>query len=190
MDTINAQELLLLSPEYLLVVDLEATCCDAGTIEKHESEIIEIGAILVSLISKKEVCSFNEFIKPVRHPTLTSFCTQLTSITQADVNNAKPLKDVMDAWREWLHPFKSSYVMCSWGNYDRNHIISDCEYFDVNNPIDGKHLNLKAAFAKKQKIKRCGLQRALSFAGLEFKGQHHRGIDDARNIVRLLDYCI
>jgi inhibitor of KinA sporulation pathway (predicted exonuclease) len=190
LDTINAQELLLLAPEYLLVVDLEATCCDAGTIEKHESEIIEIGAIIVSLISKEEVYSFNEFIKPVRHPKLTPFCTQLTSITQADVDNAKSLKEVMSAWKQSLQPYNGSYVMCSWGNYDRNHIISDCEYFDVKNPLDGNHLNLKAAFAKKQKIKRCGLQRALSFAGLEFEGQHHRGIDDAHNIVRLLDYCI
>lgn len=190
MDTINVQELLTLSPGYLLVVDLEATCCDAGTIAKHESEIIEIGAIIVDLISRKEVSRFNEFVKPVRHPKLTPFCTQLTSIVQAEVDNAKPLADVMNSLKQWLHPFSGSYVMCSWGNYDRNHIISDCEYFDVDNPIDSSHLNLKAAFAKKQKIKRCGLQKALGFVGLGFKGQHHRGIDDAHNVVRLLDYCI
>lgn len=190
MNKINEQELLLLSPKYLLVVDLEATCCDTGTIGKQENEIIEIGAIIVNRVSRKKLCSFNEFIKPVRHPNLTPFCTQLTSITQADVDNAKSIKEVMSAFKQWLHPYNSSYVMCSWGNYDRNHIISDCEYFDVNNPIDGNHLNLKAAFAKKQKIKRCGLQRALSSVGLKFKGQHHRGIDDAHNIVRLLDYCI
>lgn len=190
MDTINAQELLNLSPKYLLVVDLEATCCDAGTIARHESEIIEIGAIIVDLNSRQEVSRFNEFIKPVRHPKITSFCTQLTSITQADVDNAKSLKEVMCAMAQWLHPYRGSYVMGSWGNYDRNHIISDCKYFDVDNPIEACHINLKAAFAKKQKIKRCGLERALSYVGLGFNGRHHRGIDDAHNIVRLLDYCI
>jgi inhibitor of KinA sporulation pathway (predicted exonuclease) len=134
--------------------------------------------------------SFNLFIKLVRHPKSTPFCTQLTSITQADVDNAKSLKEVMRALMQWLHPYNGSYVMCSWGNYDRNHIISDCDYFDVNNPIVDNHLNLKAAFAKKQKIKPCGLQRALTCVNLDFKGQHHCGIDDAHNIVRLLDYCI
>jgi hypothetical protein len=37
MDTIDSQELIILSPEYLLVVDLEATCFDASTIAQHES---------------------------------------------------------------------------------------------------------------------------------------------------------
>ena len=32
-------------PGHYLVIDLEATCCDRGTIEREESEIIEIGAV-------------------------------------------------------------------------------------------------------------------------------------------------
>jgi inhibitor of KinA sporulation pathway (predicted exonuclease) len=145
LNTINAQELLSLSPKYLLIVDLDATCCDAGTIERQESEIIEIGAILVRLNNKREVGLFNKFIKPVRHPKLTPFCSKLTRITQADVNNTKRFKDVMVALEQWLRPYDGNYLMCSWGNYDRNHIILDCKYFGVNNPIASNHLNLKAA---------------------------------------------
>jgi inhibitor of KinA sporulation pathway (predicted exonuclease) len=190
LDAINSQELFSLSQQYLLIVDLEATCCDSGTIPNTESEIIEIGAIMVHRSKKIEIDAFCEFIKPVRHPTLTPFCTQLTTITQEVLDSSLPFKEVMDALEHWLRPYQSNYVMCSWGNYDRNHIISDCQYFGVINPIESSHLNLKAAFAKKQGIKRCGLQRALEFAGLTFEGQHHRGIDDARNIARLLDYSI
>jgi inhibitor of KinA sporulation pathway (predicted exonuclease) len=118
LNTINAQELLSLSPKYLLIVDLDATCCDAGTIERQESEIIEIGAILVRLNNKREVGLFNKFIKPVRHPKLTPFCSKLTRITQADVNNTKRFKDVMVALEQWLRPYDGNYLMCSWGNYD------------------------------------------------------------------------
>jgi inhibitor of KinA sporulation pathway (predicted exonuclease) len=190
VDPISRQELIALSPKYLLIVDLEATCCDAATIPNAESEIIEVGASIVRLDTKQEQNSFTSFIKPVRHPTLTPFCTSLTTITQDDVDNAPLLGQVMTMLEEWLKPYQGHYVMCSWGNYDKNHIKSDCQYFKVKNPVNAYHLNLKAAFAQKQGIKRCGLQKALETVGLTFSGQHHRGIDDARNIARLLDFCI
>ena len=50
-------------------------------------------------------------------------------------------------------------------------------------------VNLKNLFAKKQKIGReIGLGRALIKSGLQFIGTPHRGIDDAKNIARLLPY--
>lgn len=36
--------------------------------------------------------------------------------------------------------------------------------------------------------KKPGLDQAVKLAGLQFTGTHHRGIDDARNIARLLPY--
>ena len=33
--------------DYFLILDLEATCCDKGTISRHEMEIVEIGAVTV-----------------------------------------------------------------------------------------------------------------------------------------------
>lgn len=139
--------------------------------------------------SWQEVDVFNQFIKPVRHSILTPFCKQLTTITQNDVDKASLFEDVMAALNEWLLPYEGDFIFCSWGNYDKNHIVSDCNFFSVENPLQGHHLNLKSAFAKKQGVKRCGLHRALTIAGLRLKGQHHRGIDDAHNIARLLDFC-
>ncbi|MCI0413076.1 hypothetical protein L0222_09775, partial [bacterium] len=48
-----------------------------------------------------------------------------------------------------------------------------------------RHLNLKAAFARLRGIKRCGMAAALNILGIPLLGQHHRGIDDARNIARI-----
>ncbi len=45
--------------DYYLVLDLEATCCDQGTIKRHEMEIIEIGAVMVeapTLLSVRLIC--------------------------------------------------------------------------------------------------------------------------------------
>jgi inhibitor of KinA sporulation pathway (predicted exonuclease) len=80
--------------------------------------------------------------------------------------------------------------MYSRRNYDKNHFISECEFFELKNPVNAYHLNLKSAFAQKLRIKRCGLQKALEYVGFTFIGQHHRGIDDTRNITQLLDLCI
>jgi len=140
--------------------------------------------------NKQTVDAFTQFIKPSRHPTLTSFCTKLTTITQTDVDKSPLFEGAMAILKNWLQPYQNDYVMCSWGNYDKNHFISDCDYFEVMNPLNGSNINLKAAFAKKQGVKRCGLRIALEKVGLRFQGQHHRGIDDARNIAKLLDFCI
>jgi len=69
--------------DYFLILDLEATCCDKGTISRHEMEIIEIGAVIVEAQTLATADEFQSFIKPVRHPVLTQFCRSLTSITKS-----------------------------------------------------------------------------------------------------------
>ena len=60
--------------QYILVVDLEATCCDLHSIPRHQMETIEIGAVMVATDSLEIVDEFQIFIKPLRHPVLTEFC--------------------------------------------------------------------------------------------------------------------
>ena len=70
-----------------LVVDLEATCCNRNSFPRTEMEIIEIGAVMTD--SQFEVIDeFQSFIKPVRHPELTDFCKELTTISQQEVDSA------------------------------------------------------------------------------------------------------
>jgi len=84
-----------------LVVDLEATCSDDGSIPKREMEIIEIGAVLVDGQSMEPIDEYQTFIRPVRRPQLTPFCTQLTSITQADLASAPSFEDVVVEMKGW-----------------------------------------------------------------------------------------
>ena len=62
---------------YYLVVDLEATCCDRKSSPSSKREIIEIGAVMVDR-DLNAISEFQTFVRPVRFPTLTSFCTELT----------------------------------------------------------------------------------------------------------------
>lgn len=77
--------------ERYLVIDFEATCCDKGTVSRGEMEIIEIGAVMVEAGTFEAVDEFQTFIRPVRHPRLTSFCTSLTFIMQEGVEAAPQL---------------------------------------------------------------------------------------------------
>ncbi|WP_200883134.1 MULTISPECIES: 3'-5' exonuclease [unclassified Alteromonas] len=174
---------------HFLIVDLESTCCEDDSIPKGEHEVIEIGAVMVDATSLKEVDCFDIFVRPVRHPSLTQFCTNLTTITQKDLDKAPHFPEASEIFAQWLHRYKN-YVFCSWGNYDRNHLESDSAYHNVKNPISAKHVNLKNEFAKQMKVKKVGMQRALELVNEPLMGSHHRGIDDARNICKLLPYCL
>jgi 3'-5' exoribonuclease 1 len=178
--------------DYFLVIDLEATCCDLKSIDRNEMEIIEIGAVMVNGKSLEIASEFQTFIKPVRHPILTSFCTELTSITQDVVDRAPSFTEAIASLQNWSSNYHN-VVFCSWGDYDRKQFILDATYhrIELPYPIPTRHLNLKQLFTDNQTLsKRFGMKAALGLARIELTGTHHRGIDDARNIAKLLPYSL
>lgn len=176
--------------EHYVVVDLEATCCDIKSVKAEEMEIIEIGAVMVEGDSLAAVDEYQTFIRPVRHPNLTSFCTALTTITQADVNNAPGFKDALSNFRQWLAQYENC-VFCSWGKFDKKQFEQDCRFHKVAYPFASTHINIKQQFTESQGLaKKYGMKGALRLVGLELEGTHHRGIDDARNMVPLMPYAL
>ncbi|MCW1886649.1 exonuclease domain-containing protein [Luteolibacter flavescens] len=169
----------------LAIVDFEATCCDRLSFPRHEMEIIEIGAVAVDAASGDVVSEFGTFIRPVRHPQLTDFCKDLTTITQGDVDMAPAFPDALAAFAAWIAR-SGLPVFCSWGDYDRKQLAQDCDHHGLPYPFLNGHRNLKAEFSTAiGSQKRFGLGQALGRLRLEFSGTPHRGIDDARNIARV-----
>jgi 3'-5' exoribonuclease 1 len=82
-------------------------------------------------------------------------------------------------------------LFCSWGDYDRRQFEQDARYHKVPLPFGGRHLNLKKRFsAELGEETRYRMAGALHRVGLTLRGTHHRGIDDARNIARLLPWSL
>ena len=160
--------------DILIIVDLEATCCNQNTISREDMEIIEIGACAVDMTEFAVVDDFQLYIKPVVTPVLTAFCTELTGIEQATVDGAKgfnlAIADYIKAWS-------------SWGNYDKKQDYRRHSTPDLHEGL--KHLNLKNLFAKAEG-ERLGLGWAIQKMGAEFEGRAHCGRDDALNMARLL----
>lgn len=174
-----------------LVIDLEATCDDAGAVPRGQNEIIEIGAVLVEGEGFETVDEFQTFVQPVRHPQLTAFCTELTSIEQSDVDGAPRFPEAIDALGRFMAKHSRRPLFCSWGNYDRGQFHLDAAFHGVRLPLGSQHRNLKESFSKALgKKKRFGMARALMRLGIPLDGTHHRGIDDARNIAKILPYAL
>ncbi|WP_328188016.1 3'-5' exonuclease [Marinobacter sp. OP 3.4] len=91
----------------LLVIDLEATCWESRKVPSgqpqsiHNMEIIEFGCALATrggtLLDSK---SF--LVRPVRHPHLSGFCTELTGINQTMVDTAPEYVKVCQEINTWL----------------------------------------------------------------------------------------
>ena len=174
---------------YYLVIDLEATCDDQKRIRTKEMETIEVGAVLVDGDTLEPIDEFQTFIKPVRHPVLTDFCTRLTTITQADVEHAPRFPEAMARARHFLAGRPA--LFCSWGIYDKHQLEQDAHHHKASLPFGKEHLNLKKRFSEVLgEETRYGMAGALRRVGLPLLGTQHRGIDDARNIARLLPWVL
>ncbi|MFW0755934.1 exonuclease domain-containing protein [Pseudomonas sp. H11T01] len=170
-----------------LVIDLEATTDDGGW-PVAEMEIIEIGATLVNR-EGRELDSFQRFVRPLRRPLLTPFCRELTHITQANIDSALTLPEVWPLFERWLGQHSSRLDgWASWGDYDRKQLEQEWQRLQLHSALSRvPHINLKQRFAKARRLERpLGLNGALQLAGMQFTGQQHRALEDARNTARLL----
>ena len=179
---------------HYLVIDLEATtddgADDARAVPRDEMETIEIGAVLVRATTLAVEAEFQTFVRPVRHPVLTPFCTELTGITQARIADAPAFPEAMEALRRTMLDGRWGVVWGSWGLFDDTQLRRDCAFHALDYPMP-EHLNLKNVFSAAQgRRKRYGMAKALHLCGLDLVGAHHRALDDAKNIAQLLPWIV
>jgi inhibitor of KinA sporulation pathway (predicted exonuclease) len=166
-----------------IIFDLEATCWEGNRSRRNET--IEIGAVLVS-DHKEVVVEFQVFVKPLKNPILSSFCTELTSINQSDVDQAPSFDEAIEQFKDWFGFGKEEYLLCSWGFYDREQLKSDSKIHGLDHAWVERHISLKHQYAELKKLRRAiGMKNALKREKMGLEGTHHRGIDDARNIAKI-----
>lgn len=72
------------------VVDVEATCWDGQPPPGQVSEIIEIGLTVVDLDQGDRLAKHRILVRPQRS-RVSAFCTELTSLTQEEVDQGVTL---------------------------------------------------------------------------------------------------
>jgi 3'-5' exoribonuclease 1 len=167
-----------------IIYDLEATCWDIPPPD-FVQETIEIGAFKLNRYGEVRG-KFNRFVKPVAHPTLSIFCKDLTGIVQEDVNRARHFPEVIEEFQDWGRIDEEDYMLCSWGAFDRKMFEHDCKLHRLEHRWTERHANLKEQYRIMKRMKNgIGLKKAVEKEGILFTGQHHRGISDAENLVKL-----
>jgi len=198
----------------LLVLDVEATCLQGSGLN-WPNEIIEWPVCIMRWKDRSKdgkasqlevVDEFRSFVRPTWRPLLSTFCTQLTGITQAQVNSAPLFPDVLKSFAKFLakndlihsetgHRL-ARFCWCSDGPFDvRDFVVKQCFLSKIEMPewlkgdvIDIRMMVTRRSITRKgqHKIKSSVVpgRRSLNIPcqlralGLtHFVGREHSGID-------------
>lgn len=173
----------------IIIIDLEATCWQGSVPSGQENEIIEIGLAVLDVPTGQISKNQGILIRPQRSK-VSPFCTELTTITQEMLDQKGVLFE--DAINQLVDEYNPDlYTWASYGQYDLNMLKKQCQSFGVAYPMCDEHINVKVWFAELFGLKKpTGMNGALHLLHIPLEGTHHRGIDDAKNIAKILHWCL
>lgn len=180
--------------DYFLVLDFE------GVNNKHLGgpdimEIIEFPVVKVNAQTFKAEAVFHSYIQPTIHAKLNSVCTEITGITQEMVDGQPTLPQVLEMLDKWMREEKlldkgvtTCFATC--GNWDLNTCLPiQCKYQKLDYPdYLRRWINVKDIFERitGKSRKGNGMAGMLKELDLKLEGRHHSGIDDSKNIAKIL----
>ncbi|WP_298544622.1 3'-5' exonuclease [uncultured Aquimarina sp.] len=178
-----------MSTNTIIIIDLEATCWNGPVPQGQINEIIEIGICLLNTETGEISENQGILIKPERSE-VSPFCTELTTITQ-DLLNQEGISFI-----EACEIIRTKYqghqhTWASYGLYDLNMMKKQCSFREIEYPLSQNHINVKELFTKVKGLqKKVGMKGALGILNIPLEGTHHRGVDDAKNIAKILNWSL
>jgi len=168
----------------IVVVDVEATCWKKGVFSRKK-ETIEIGAVrLLPDRAESTWPEFQTFVRPRRLPRLSTFCRELTGITQEDIDPAPTFPEALRLFLDWSEPLER-VVLASWSRYDVWQIDLDLEAHGLPELaipfLDVKKLATRVVGAKSFE------ETARLLAPDLGATPSHRAVPDARRTARILN---
>ncbi|KAE9554449.1 hypothetical protein FO519_002323 [Halicephalobus sp. NKZ332] len=191
--------------DYLVIIDFECTCKQSDADDRYkidvppwDYEIIEFPAVIMDVKKKEIIAEFRRFVKPKLNPILTAFCTQLTGIKQEDVDNAEAFPVVLEAFQQFLdeHGLNKdniSYTIVTDGINDiPNFFQFAISTYNLPFPHNFRNfVEVRQIFIDTFDLNYgLNLEKLVQMTGSEFEGTPHRGIDDARNIVKVVIFLL
>src|SRR4051794_35326200 len=108
---------------FVNVVDVEATCWTGAPPRGETNEIIEIGVCVLDTTDWSRVQRRSILVRP-RRSRVSAFCTELTSLTQEEVDTGLDFADACALVRD---EFRGRFrTWASWGDYDRRQFERQC----------------------------------------------------------------
>uniref|UniRef100_A0A3B4AKN8 ERI1 exoribonuclease 2 n=1 Tax=Periophthalmus magnuspinnatus TaxID=409849 RepID=A0A3B4AKN8_9GOBI len=191
---------------YIIVIDFESTCWKEKN--NYGQEIIEFPAVLLNTSTGEVESEFHSYVQPQEHPVLSEFCTELTGITQNQVEAGVPLQICLSRFNRWLQRLQhqkglvfsqrqhsiaqpiEAPKLCTfltWSDWDLGVcLLYECKRKQINKPsVLNSWIDLRSTYRLFYNRKPKGLNGALQDLGIQFEGREHSGLDDARNTAQL-----
>ncbi|TMS23784.1 ERI1 exoribonuclease 2 [Larimichthys crocea] len=191
---------------YLIVIDFESTCWREKN--NYTQEIIEFPAVLLNTSTGEVESEFHTYVQPQEHPVLSEFCTELTGITQVQVEAGIPLQICLSRFSRWLQNLQlnmgvvfpnrqqtsnassASQKLCTfltWSDWDLGVCLQyECKRKQLHKPdVLNSWIDLRCTYRLFYDRKPKGLNGALQDLGIQFSGREHSGLDDSRNTAQL-----
>ncbi|XP_058818064.1 3'-5' exonuclease Snipper [Topomyia yanbarensis] len=189
---------------YIIVIDLEATCWPKETQKWKTHEIIEFPAVLLNLTSGRIESEFRQYVMPLENPRLSEFCTELTGIRQEQVDAGVPLSTCFMLFNKWLKKVLTernlylpktdprdktgNVALATWSDWDLGACLSkECTRKRISKPpCFDLWIDVRAIYRQFYQGRPTNFGESLERLGIRFEGRPHSGLDDSRNLARLI----
>ena len=175
----------------IIVMDLEWTAWE-GSRKRHwsgpgeEMEIVQIGAVkLADAPDLREIDTFEILVRPRINPTLDSYFTGLTGITQDRLDReGLDLKPALALFSTFVG---STAALCGFGD-ELYHVAWNCRLYGMTNPFAGKYCQdvrpgVLSFFGAAPSVNSSELPQLLDFTP---PGRAHQGLADSRCVAEAL----
>eukprot|EP00928_Gymnodinium_smaydae_P062687 TRINITY_DN46497_c0_g1_i1.p1 TRINITY_DN46497_c0_g1~~TRINITY_DN46497_c0_g1_i1.p1 ORF type:complete len:265 (-),score=27.70 TRINITY_DN46497_c0_g1_i1:234-1028(-) len=173
--------------DFYLVIDFEASGISP---DSRTWEIVEFPIVVVEASTCRVLpAEFHSYVRPTENPLLSRECKQNCGISQSDVDAAPPLAEVVQQVVRWVAQLRlnGNALVLTCGDYDLGTaLVTEAERKCIPLPPWLRcWCNVKVPFEARYG-KRMGMKGMLQRLGLTLEGRHHSGIDDARNIAKIV----
>ncbi len=175
-----------------IVLDLEWNMPENGnnriwTPITFNGEIIQIGAVKLN-DDLDEIGEFNTKVKPVFYRKMNKRVEELTSITDADLENGKLFEDAISMFREWCG---NDSIMLTWGPSDKKILIENLIMHDMAYDWLPEDFDAQIMFDLQETMEDRDFSLDYAFYYFGLKGiKAHDALNDARDtaaVIRMLD---
>lgn len=175
-----------------IVVDLEMNPV-ANEYEQErlisKMEIIEIGAVVMDE-SFMVLGKFRTLVKPMFNSEIYKRYQTLTGISTQMVESAPNFATAFESFVSWCESFGDAYEVYAWSDTDYHQIVAEMEQKNYHNEEKREILNhwndFQKEYTEKLGLERIiSLEKALNYAGVDFKGHMHDALCDAENTAEL-----
>ena len=176
-----------------VVVDLEMNKLDNQYTEEKKicnQEIIEIGAVMLDN-GHQEISRFKTYVKPQYSEEIRDVITKLTGITTKMVKDAPVFEEAVKQFFGWCFSYDGECQVQAWSDSDLHQILAEIalKHYVINKEeqeLIDNWMDFQNEYIVKLGLGRVvSLEKALNYAGIEFRGKQHDALDDAKNTADL-----